>query len=211
MNRRIVWIDVTPGDEDNLEELREHEEDDENEQKMLLPQHIRKIAVGPFGAFEVVDFASPYSDHIIYTGHTNFLLTKEIVDSIDKCEGVDILRVPSKYTFHLGIGLGFEVEDVLFNIEMTLNANADDFLEDDNKENQEIEEVTSMITDIVKDLKEHKYWAIYILPNGNYETAFCDKEEDLPEFNKKVEKFKEFKKVSNGVFLVNDKDNEQAV
>lgn len=199
MNKKIIWIDVTPEDD----ELFFNEEDDEEDDspRPMIP-NMKKIAIGPFGAFEMHDFASPYSDHIIYSGHTNFLLTNELVDLIDKCEGVDILRVPSKYTFHIGIGLGFDIEDVLFNIELALNVVTDEFFDDEG----ELSELSEIVSEITEPLKEHDHWAIYVFPNGNYEHATCDGEE-TEEYLIKVEELKNLKKVSQGLFLTNAKDN----
>jgi hypothetical protein len=55
-----------------------------------------------------------------WLGHTNFNITKEVLDEIESMEGVEILKVCSRYRFFLGIGRMFDFKEVRKNIESTL-------------------------------------------------------------------------------------------
>ena len=52
-----------------------------------------------------------------WMGHTNFNITKGIREKINQAEGVEILKVVSRYRFFLGIGRMFDFKDVRTNIE----------------------------------------------------------------------------------------------
>lgn len=207
MERKIEWVDNTFYDDDDDEfELDDEEEDDFSEKESVKLPNLRKMIIGPFGAFEVSNFLSPYKDHLIFTGHTNFILTKDIVRKIDACDGVDALRVPSKYTFHISVGLGFDIEEVLSNVEIALGVVGtfkDDTNDNDNGDLQKI------VTDLVKELSSHKLWAFYIMPNGEHEFTFVDSddEKEIEDFKKQVEIYKECRKISNGIFFSNETNN----
>jgi hypothetical protein len=55
-----------------------------------------------------------------WLGHTNFNITEKIRDKIEKSEGVEALKICSRYRFFLGVGKMFEFTDVRNNIENLL-------------------------------------------------------------------------------------------
>tara|TARA_Y100001938_G_C8088076_1_gene433315 strand:+ start:2119 stop:2571 length:453 start_codon:yes stop_codon:yes gene_type:complete len=56
-----------------------------------------------------------------WIGHTNFNLTENIKDKLDQIEGVEMLKVYSRYRFLVGIGRMFDFSDVRKNIESIFN------------------------------------------------------------------------------------------
>ena len=52
-----------------------------------------------------------------WLGHTNFNLTEEIKDNLNKVDGIEILKICSRYRFFVGIGKMFEFSDVRETIE----------------------------------------------------------------------------------------------
>ena len=52
-----------------------------------------------------------------WMGHTNFNITKGIREKINQAEGVEILKVVSRYRFFLGVGRMFDFKEVRNNIE----------------------------------------------------------------------------------------------
>lgn len=52
-----------------------------------------------------------------WMGHTNFNITGEIKDKIEKSEGVEVLKICSRYRFFLGVGRMFDFPEVRKNIE----------------------------------------------------------------------------------------------
>lgn len=55
-----------------------------------------------------------------WLGHTNFNLTEDIKDSLNKVDGVEVLKICSRYRFFVGIGKMFEFSDVRERIEKDL-------------------------------------------------------------------------------------------
>lgn len=55
-----------------------------------------------------------------WMGHTNFNLTKEIRDKLNKTDGIEVLKICSRYRFFVGIGRMFDFKDVRQNIEKLL-------------------------------------------------------------------------------------------
>ena len=55
-----------------------------------------------------------------WVGHTNFDITKNIKDTLDTAEGVEILKINSRYRFFIGVGKMFDFKDVRTNIEEKL-------------------------------------------------------------------------------------------
>ena len=56
-----------------------------------------------------------------WMGHTNFNITKDIRDKLNKTEGIEILKICSRYRFFVGIGRMFDFTEVRKNIENLLN------------------------------------------------------------------------------------------
>jgi hypothetical protein len=55
-----------------------------------------------------------------WMGHTNFNITGEIKDKIENSEGVEVLKICSRYRFFLGVGRMFDFKEVRHNIESLL-------------------------------------------------------------------------------------------
>ena len=52
-----------------------------------------------------------------WVAHTNFNLTEKIKDQLDKIEGIELLKVFSRYRFLVGVGKMFDFSDVRRSIE----------------------------------------------------------------------------------------------
>ena len=64
-----------------------------------------------------------------WMGHTNFNLTDHAKNILNKVDGVEILRICSRYRFFIGIGKMFEFNDVRATIERELKSNQGDLNE----------------------------------------------------------------------------------
>lgn len=60
------------------------------------------------------------SSYECWIGHTNFDVTKDIKNILDKIEGVEMLRILSRYRFFIGLGKLFEFKQVRKNIESNI-------------------------------------------------------------------------------------------
>ena len=64
-----------------------------------------------------------------WMAHTNFNLTPTIRDILNKVDGIEILKICSRYRFFIGIGQMFDFKDVRRCIEDELSINQGDEIE----------------------------------------------------------------------------------
>ena len=55
-----------------------------------------------------------------WMGHTNFDITEDIKNELDSTEGVEVLKICSRYRFFVGIGKMFDFKDVRKMIEKSI-------------------------------------------------------------------------------------------
>ena len=55
-----------------------------------------------------------------WMGYTNFNITEDVKDKLDSTEGVEVLKVLSRYRFFVGVGRMFDFKDVRRKIEQTI-------------------------------------------------------------------------------------------
>ncbi len=55
-----------------------------------------------------------------WLGHTNFNITRSVKKQLNEVEGVEVLKICSRYRFFIGVGRMFDFTDVRNNIEQTL-------------------------------------------------------------------------------------------
>ena len=68
----------------------------------------------------VMDEASLATSFDCWIGHTNFNITAEIKDKVNKIDGVEILKIHSRYRFFIGIGKMFDFSSVRQDIEKAI-------------------------------------------------------------------------------------------
>ena len=61
-----------------------------------------------------------------WMGHTNFNITKSVKEELDNVDGVEILRICSRYRFFVGVGKMFDFAVVRRDIEDKLSAQGKD-------------------------------------------------------------------------------------
>jgi hypothetical protein len=64
-----------------------------------------------------------------WVGHTNFNLTEEIKTALNIVDGVEVLKICSRYRFFVGIGKMFDFSEVRKNIEKELTLNEEPKIE----------------------------------------------------------------------------------
>lgn len=97
---------------DENDESLEHEDDDDDVMSSLgLMMPISK---------ELIDDISMLSNFDCWIGHSNFDLTNDIKNKLDKVPGIELLKICSRYRFFIGVGQMFDFKDVRNNIEKEL-------------------------------------------------------------------------------------------
>lgn len=74
----------------------------------------------PFGHVPYDSKFKPSDRWDCWLGYTNFGITKKALDKLQQVEGVDALKVLSRYSFCVGVGKLFEFNDVRQRIEHEL-------------------------------------------------------------------------------------------
>lgn len=100
------------GVEDKDDNFYNSMDDEESEQKnqIMIPLDNRLV--------ENITLAQNFE---CWLAHTNFNITKEIRNKLNRTEGVELLKICSRYRFFIGIGRMFSFKEVRKNIEDLFN------------------------------------------------------------------------------------------
>jgi len=96
-------------DEEGEDEDLESEELNEANQNIMMP-------ISP----QLISDIQVISTFDCWIGHTNFDITNSIRDKLNKIDGIELLKIYSRYRFLIGIGHMFNFKEVRKNIEKTL-------------------------------------------------------------------------------------------
>jgi len=169
--RKIQWLKW----EDPLEPKKrlKAEFSEEQEQKDSFDyeedenaKHVRLIS-GPYGLIPLNEHGLSNKLYKLWVGHTNFDITPKIVSAIEQINGVEILRVWTRYRFWIGIGNMFDVEIVQKQIE--------DKICNKNKKSNLL--VIKNLTDTIK--TKNNSWAICCNKKGVLETFIGNSDLDV--------------------------------
>lgn len=83
---------------------------------------------------KLMDNISLANNFECWMGYTNFNITEEVRDRLKKTEGVEILKICSRYRFFVGIGKMFNFTDVRAKIESNLGKIEGETLEQERKD-----------------------------------------------------------------------------
>ena len=91
--------------------IDENEDEDEDEVvQMPAPMMI------PMSQ-QLIEDISMLSNYDCWMGHTNFDITNRIKETLDSIDGVEILKICSRYRFFIGVGQMFNFSEVRKSIE----------------------------------------------------------------------------------------------
>lgn len=162
------------------------------------------IQSSAFGMFRMDDSMNPFKNFEFWTGHTNFDIDQDVSNIIDKCKGVEVLLVITRYRFIIGVAKLFKFRDICADLKKQLchtNNDVGDLLElIDNPE------IKIEAENLYQKLLISKYWAMYILPNGHIEYAMSDSEDD--KFIEKFDLFEQSSTLTGGFLITSYNDHE---
>lgn len=128
-NYQIIWEKWIDPFGDDIEETQWNSYDDDDEDIEIISdqQELFKNKGRPVRVISSPMGLIPYNEHTssgkifnFWVGHTNFNLSKNVVNIIEKCEGVEILDIFTRYRFRIGIGKCFNDNEVMTNIKDTI-------------------------------------------------------------------------------------------
>ena len=97
----------------NMLEYEEEEDHEELDLESLSDQDVIVVPV-PENFSEQLSLLTSYE---CWIGHTNFDITESTKENVEKTDGVEVLKVCSRYRFFIGIGKMFNFSDVRKQIE----------------------------------------------------------------------------------------------
>lgn len=87
--------------EDETEEEYTYTEEETEEQISMIPL-----------SSKMLDDIAMLNNFECWMGHSNFDITPEIKDKLNKIRGIELLKICSRYRFFIGIGRMFDFKDV---------------------------------------------------------------------------------------------------
>ena len=131
------WEDPFAPQEDYIEDyseeyIEEYAEDLTEEEYQQLVEDVNEAQSAehqvPKYRFILTPFGAVSPDQIsigkyfkFWIGHTNFDITSQVSDIIEKTEGVEVLNVYTRYRFRIGIGHCFKDRNVMSYIQEKVN------------------------------------------------------------------------------------------
>ena len=97
----------------NMLEFEEEEDHEELDLESLSDQGVIVVPV-PENFSEQLSLLTSYE---CWIGHTNFNIKESTKDNIEKTDGVEVLKVCSRYRFFIGVGKMFNFSEVRKQIE----------------------------------------------------------------------------------------------
>jgi hypothetical protein len=120
--QNMIMHQLEEGEE--LEDI--DEEEDEEDEEDYLPK-VKEISNKNFDMNKffpitpsIVEDVSLFANFECWIGHTNFDITNRVKEQLNKVQGVEILKILSRYRFFIGIGEMFDFQDVRYLIENEL-------------------------------------------------------------------------------------------
>lgn len=188
------WINPLPqnNDEEYIPENKFTEDEEEDGEASFGVTESNPVVITPIGIIPLKPFNNPCKVFNFWLGETNFNIGKGAALAINNAEGVELFDIFTRYKFRISVGNNFTFQDVKGNIEKALNLNVG--------ENHVDLAVRAKLDNIInKKLKEYKYWAIYVLPNGKMDISATNQKSK--EFDNKLKLYEETKKVANGYII----------
>lgn len=204
MKRYIRWEEI---------KVTNDEDDDESESErpsnMQMVQLLNARMETPFGNYQLDSQFNPMNDRIILIGNTNFDLTTKLIKSICEIDGVESVRVFSRYSMIVMIGVLFDESSVVRRINSVCEII---------DESISIEDLSLEESNIILNASENnKYWLAYLFPNGK---EYIETFESLDKLEESIPYFKELSGFSEGKmfsseklekYLEDDEDNENDI
>lgn len=116
----------------------------------------------PIGVFSEESLLRPSVRWDCWIGHTNFDITKDILNIIEETDGIEALRAMGRYSFFIGVARLFNIKNVRKGIEDALcSYTEEEILSDD---------AVFLAVEKVKDqLDKEKFWTIMVTADGSIE------------------------------------------
>ena len=127
MKKLIAWENWNEIEKDLSEDIDLLEINDDNEDDLTIPNDFLmgpllseikpQIIQTPFGNVSADSKLKPSDRWDCWMGYTNFGITEDIQSKMQEVDGVDALKIMSRYSFCVGVGKLFKFSKVRKDIE----------------------------------------------------------------------------------------------
>lgn len=198
MERKIIWeqwLDPFQPNENETEfaDKTPYEELEEADNRPGNYKPVSIISSPILGVVPIMPHAVPSKTFNFWVGHTNFDIQNTELDIIEKTPGVETLDIVSRYRFRISIGKAFNTLEVKNDIKTRLQN------PEENASTSINSEVINDINELKNRLSEHKYWFIFVTPNGKIDSAVS--EEMNEDFQQKLAVYQQTKELVNGMLI----------
>ena len=116
--KKLNLVDVTEEDElDNFEQEGFIAELEDLLDEPVINHHPIKTIMTPMGVIPIYEHSLPSKIFKFYVGHTDFDISREVLEVIKDVSGVETLDVFTRYRFKVGVGRAFRSKEVLKEIQ----------------------------------------------------------------------------------------------
>lgn len=144
------WVDFDP-------EVNDPENEDDENGFDVVPLMVRT----PLGAYSPYEQMTPTKLFDCWIGHTNFSLTEGDKIRLDMVDGIEVLRIMSRYRFFIGIGKLFDLKSVRPQVEIALGIQRD-----------------SLISQIISEISGKAKWAVAIYEDASHRSISSDHDDE---------------------------------
>jgi hypothetical protein len=184
--KTIIWEDlnietnILTGFTEEIEEYVSDSLEEEDEEGI----ETEKLISTPFGIYNVKDFFNPIRQYRWNMGHTNFDISRDVLNSLIKVPGIERVVVLSRYRFLIAFGKAFIVPSVKNDIYKILGA-TQPLSEDVLHKKKTLESI-------------YDKWAIYFLSEKTWDYA------DESNYDEKIKEFRERQQNENGIVITHE-------
>jgi len=119
-NIAMQHLEKLSSDQASFDEDQEDEEDEDDSYDIFDKKHTTNASpVLPLTP-QLIDDIAMLSSFDCWLGHTNFDITHDTKDILNKIPGIEVLKICSRYRFFVGIGQMFDFTNVRNDIEKAL-------------------------------------------------------------------------------------------
>ncbi|NBO99251.1 MAG: hypothetical protein EBU90_03870 [Proteobacteria bacterium] len=111
---------------DKMTQDYEDEDEDESYEDNISSKPTQMPMMVPMSQ-QLIEDVSMLSNYDCWVGHTNFDITPRIKDLLNTIDGIEVLKICSRYRFFIGIGQMFNFSEVRKNIEKELITKGDSY------------------------------------------------------------------------------------
>jgi hypothetical protein len=198
-NRVLIW-QAEFVDEDELSEDDDAEiTNEEGDTVRVKVPNSQKIIHTNFGSFIANNPNNPYVSRDVFVGHTNFSLTETHARELAAIDGIEGLRILTRYSFTIAVGVAFMTDDVLSEVEKVLDIEQIDI--EQIRTEVAMEDNKDLIAEVVADITEKLFFA-YIFPNGK---KLVEQYKTLDEMEERRLFFSALENLSDGLLISSDK------